>query len=401
MARKSKAVREHQVRVFLFLSATVLFLGVSLLLFLTSVDLFSFNKRGKKKPVHPPRSAVSGKAVLAEVARHFRSQSGVAGVFCDFQGMPAEVFIRLKKRVSNKNFIDRLRHFLKNKNADLVSSRYERNSEYPVRLVVDISGKPMIIRAGWVERSDPPGYIAAPPGIPRIKKTVKEPSGSSRQPRIAIVLDDAGDRNPYQWLFLNLKARITFAVMPHLEDSVCFAERAKKRGFEIILHAPMEPLDRKGMRMPARMIRSGMTPGAVGRTLDGFLKNVPGVVGCNNHMGSRATGDRTLMRYFMAAMHGRNLFFLDSRTHSSSVAYEIARKAGVRALQRDVFLDHNRGYKYIQDRLVELARIAARRGYAVGIGHVTHRNMYLVLRRMIPKLKKTGFRFVHLSELFR
>jgi hypothetical protein len=84
---------------------------------------------------------------------------------------------------------------------------------------------------------------------------------SRKRARVAIVLDDAGGRNPYQWLFLDLRYRLTFAVLPDLEDSRCFAERARKQGFELILHAPMEPHELGTMRAPERMISSGWTAG--------------------------------------------------------------------------------------------------------------------------------------------
>jgi len=392
MARKSRAQREQEVRIFIYVSASVLVLGLSLLLFLSSVDLFSFRSKSALEREAAPAQRSSGFELLS-IVHHFRNQSGVAAVFCDLKGSPPEIFIRLDASVSNGDFIAGLGRVLRLKKADLVSSGFERNSDYPVRVVVDLNSIPLVIYAGWNQRQRSPAV--------RRKRSIRVVAGAQKQPRIAIVLDDAGDRNPSQWRFLTLKTQLTFAVMPDLEYSVRFAQRAKQRGFEVILHAPMEPFERRGMRMPAAMIRTGMSTGGIRNMLDGFLRSVPGAVGLNNHMGSKATADSSLMRKLMVAVREKGLFFLDSRTHSSSRAFSAAREGGVTALQRDVFLDHKRGYSYIQNRLVELARIAAGKGYAIGIGHVTHQNMYSVLRSMIPELRKTGFRFVCLSELFR
>lgn len=397
MAGRRESVQTRRVRKFLLVSLALFFFLSALFIFLTSVNLFSTNR--PTAPHLPPRSIPPREELpLAAVAGFFRQQPLVESVFADKSGSQAEILIRLRSGSRSTDFMEVVRRFLHQHGALLVSSRVERGAEYPVRMLLELGNIPLVIRAGW-QSLTPPAVSGRSPAdmvVPR-----RHFPRTGKQARVAIVLDDAGGRNPYQWLFLDLRYRLTFAVLPDLEDSRCFAERARRQGFEIILHAPMEPHDLGTMKAPERMITSLLDSGQVIAMLDGFFSTVPGAVGMNNHMGSKATTDPLLMGLVMRELKKRGLYFLDSRTHAASRAHAAARTAGVPALTRDVFLDHERSRAYIRDRLYDLARIAAERGQALGIGHVTHPDMYHVLREMLPKLRKIGIQFVHASELLK
>jgi polysaccharide deacetylase 2 family uncharacterized protein YibQ len=57
--------------------------------------------------------------------------------------------------------------------------------------------------------------------------------------------------------------------------------------------------------------------------------------------------------------------------------------------------------EYIRQQLQDLAAIAERRGFAIGIGHVgsSHLHTLEVLRKELPKLAQQGFEFVLVSEI--
>jgi uncharacterized protein len=94
----------------------------------------------------------------------------------------------------------------------------------------------------------------------------------------------------------------------------------------------------------------------------------------------------------------RGLFFMDSYTIASSVAFPLAREMGLRTARRDVFLDVADGEQAIRQKLRDLARKAGKNGSAIGIGHC-HRDMLHALQAEIPEIQAQGFRFVQLSEL--
>ena len=85
------------------------------------------------------------------------------------------------------------------------------------------------------------------------------------------------------------------------------------------------------------------------------LSFVPGAEGFNNHEGSKATEDEEMMREVLGQAKEKNLFFIDSRTSSKSVALRIARELGVPGARRTVFLDNNDDVDYICGQLAELA----------------------------------------------
>jgi hypothetical protein len=76
-----------------------------------------------------------------------------------------------------------------------------------------------------------------------------------------------------------------------------------------------------------------------------------------------------MMPVILSVLKERNLYFVDSMTTPESVAYDTARRMGVPAAMRRVFLDQNPGEDWIRARIVDLLRSARQYGRAVGIGH--------------------------------
>ncbi len=64
--------------------------------------------------------------------------------------------------------------------------------------------------------------------------------GTNAHPRLAIIFDDLGnDRGPAETL-LALQFPLTVAVLPNLQYSAEIAEEAHRRGFEVMLHLPVQ-----------------------------------------------------------------------------------------------------------------------------------------------------------------
>ena len=66
--------------------------------------------------------------------------------------------------------------------------------------------------------------------------------------------------------------------------------------------------------------------------------------------------------------------------------------------KRDIFLDNDLDEEKIRTQMLKLADVAARKGIAIGIGHVKPQTL-AVLQREIPDLQKKGFRFEFVSRL--
>jgi len=217
---------------------------------------------------------------------------------------------------------------------------------------------------------------------------------------IAIVIDDLGQDLRAAQEVLALPGKITVAIMPGFSLSKKVAELAKQDKHEVLLHLPMEYRGKNGKPAPG-MLRSTMTPMELLNVIGEDVDSVPGAIGVNNHEGSSLTENREAMKYLMAELQARDLFFLDSVTSGKSVAYATAKEFGMKAAKRDVFLDNeSENGEYIRKQLIELARIAKEKGHAIGIGH-PHPATINELRKWLADAEKQGITIVPVSKLMQ
>jgi polysaccharide deacetylase 2 family uncharacterized protein YibQ len=251
----------------------------------------------------------------------------------------------------------------------------------------------------YVEPGPPPPQAAAPPPPAPSPPAVPPPAaGPPAASRVAIVIDDLGEKSRTGRDFLESGLPFTFSILPFQERSRAFAVEAHKRGRELILHVPMEPREYPKVKPGKGALLAAMDAKALGRQLARDLDAVPYVRGVSNHMGSRLTEDPEKMKVVLSELKRRNLFFLDSRTTARSVAAETARTLGLKVLERTVFLDHSRKEADIRKELERLVQASLANGKAIGIGH-PRPTTFKVLKEMLPTLKERGVDIVPLSAL--
>ncbi len=231
-----------------------------------------------------------------------------------------------------------------------------------------------------------------------ISSGTRPPQGTpSSQGKLAILLDDLGsDRAAADEIFA-LPYPLTISVLPDHAHSVEIAQEAERRGFEVMLHLPMQSV---GKEQPeAQELHSGMPASQVSALVGQFLAEIPGVTGVNNHQGSQATSDPALMKELMPVLRERHLFYVDSRTTAATVAYDAARQDGVAAGFRNVpFLDDVEDKTAIEKQIALALRGAREKGEAIAIGH-PHPATLQALREMLPKAQAEGVSLVFVSEL--
>lgn len=222
---------------------------------------------------------------------------------------------------------------------------------------------------------------------------------AKRAARIAIVMDDFGyNMNNIDALFA-IGEPVTLSVLPNLRRSRDVAESARRHGYEVILHLPLEA-SRNDVREEDGTLKSGSSGKMVVGQLDKDINSVPGLVGVSNHMGSKATEDRILMSEIFTYLKKKDLYFFDSLTSEKSVCAEVAGETGVRFAKRDMFLDNSNNVEAIQGELQKLKALAIRRGRAIAICH-DRKNTLAALAKSMPDIAKDGVEFVYLSELVR
>ncbi len=134
------------------------------------------------------------------------------------------------------------------------------------------------------------------------------------------------------------------------------------------------------------------------RRLDWDLSRLGGIVGVNNHMGSRFTEWDHGMELVLSVLKSRGLFFLDSRTTPRSVGDELAGAIGVPHAQRDIFLDNDVEAPAVATMLSKVEQFAARHGSVIAIGH-PHDATLDALAAWLPQVRASGYRLVPVSAL--
>jgi polysaccharide deacetylase 2 family uncharacterized protein YibQ len=250
-------------------------------------------------------------------------------------------------------------------------------------------------RPNWLDDA-----IATQKGIPIMRAALDAPPpvpvSGVKGPAIAICIDDLGEDLAGTDKAMALPSQVALSFLPYAETTPFLAQAAARKGHLILAHVPMQALSQTN---PGPMaLKSGMRGDEIARRLGWDLSRVPGLVGINNHEGSRFTADAAALVPVMATLKARHLFFLDSRTGPRSAVPEAAAKAGVMSAARDVFLDDDRSPAAIRAQLDLLAREAKRNGVAIAIGHP-----HDVTLRLLSEWLKTdhGVTLIPLDEAIR
>jgi polysaccharide deacetylase 2 family uncharacterized protein YibQ len=194
-------------------------------------------------------------------------------------------------------------------------------------------------------------------------------SSDQPTPRIAIIIDDLGYQFEAGLRALNLPGPVSYAVLPKTPNGTSLALTAHAKGKEVLLHLPLESVDRENLEEPGA-ITLDMSRDAFHEAFGVALASVPYAIGVSNHRGSLLTRHPGHMAWLMEEIAAHDgMFFVDSFTTHESVALQIASESGVAATRRHIFLDNDRSPAALRkafDRLTELAR---QKGVAVAIGH--------------------------------
>jgi len=240
-------------------------------------------------------------------------------------------------------------------------------------------------------------HIIAPLSATAASPSHPRPGEESGAARLAIILDDLGsDRSAADAIFA-LPYPLTISVLPDHAHSVDIAEEAHRRGYEVMLHLPMQSLANEAPE--AQELHPGMPAAAIPMLFERMMASVPYAAGVNNHQGSEATADAALMEELMPVLLKWNLFYVDSRTTAATVAYDTAQRMGVRSGFRNVpFLDDVAEVSSVRKQLELAMRGAKQKGGAIAIGH-PHPATLQALSELLPQAKARGVRMVYASDL--
>jgi len=218
---------------------------------------------------------------------------------------------------------------------------------------------------------------------------------------LSIIIDDFGNiKGDLLSGFAKTNPAVCFAIMPDTPHAVETMQLAKQTGHESIIHIPMEPINYPRENPGDKAIYLQLSAGEITRRMEHDIKQLPYCIGVNNHMGSLATADETTMHIVMQTLRKNNLFFVDSRTTNSSIAYKIAQKNLVPALKRDIFLDEpDLSAVNLDKKLNEINNMSVSKPYVIAIMHCHTAAHLNYLNQFIAGAKANGFAIVPISKL--
>jgi len=227
------------------------------------------------------------------------------------------------------------------------------------------------------------------------------PTGAETNKKVAIIIDDFGNNMTGTEEILNLPVPITAAVMPFLSTTKRDAQWAYEKGHDVFVHLPMEPKRGKKSWLGPGVISTDLTDEEIRKRVIAAIDDVPHAIGVNNHMGSKATGDRRVMRIVLEVCKEHGMIYLDSKTNSKSVIPSVAKELEVPYIENHLFLDDRNQKIHIRKQFnLILDHLSEKEDVCIAIGHVgvTGKQTASVLKDVIPLMQQKAT-FVKVSEL--
>ncbi len=235
---------------------------------------------------------------------------------------------------------------------------------------------------------------ASPPSL--LPPEVKEPKA-----KLVIIVDDGGYGGDQEDLILALDPKLTLSILPYTPHTESLAKKAHEKGFEVMLHMPMENTNKKNVH--EGQLDTNMNEDTITSLTTKALKQVPQAKGINNHTGSKFTADPKAMALFIDSIKDSGLFFIDSKTASGTKAFDIAKSFDIPTAKNDLFLDNKQEneeaqIQEIRKRFNQVVELALAEGDAIAICHFKVTTA-TVLAELIPTLEARGIELVHASEI--
>lgn len=227
----------------------------------------------------------------------------------------------------------------------------------------------------------------------------EEPGNEARErkPSIVLIVDDVGFSLSSAKELLEVKVPLTWSIIPYQSHSLSALKLAKEHGVPVMLHLPMEAeVDRPGLRYQINLEMDS-------ESIRGFVRraagSLPGVIGVNNHRGSRATSTPRVMEAVLSEIRDLGLIFVDSRTSGKSVAFRMAQEMEIPALQNEVFLDHEANAEAMRKALERAVSIAKKKGSVVVIAHA--RPETLKFLKTLNESRREDVKWISVPEAVR
>lgn len=185
-------------------------------------------------------------------------------------------------------------------------------------------------------------------------------------PRVVIIVGGLGlSRSITEQAIASLPAGVTFGFAPYGRDLAASVAEARANGHEVILQAPMEPIDYPQTNPGPHLLLTSADLAANTDNLHWLMSRFQGYVGIGNFLGAKFTADLKSLSPVLQEIGERGLIYLDDGSSPQSLAMTLAAQDNVPAVRADIILDASPDG--IEAALVQLEALARSKGLAVGV----------------------------------
>jgi polysaccharide deacetylase 2 family uncharacterized protein YibQ len=183
------------------------------------------------------------------------------------------------------------------------------------------------------------------------------------RPKVALVIGGLGlNSRATETAIETLPAEITLSFSPYAEGLQGWIDMARAHGHEVLIEAPMEPVDFPDNDPgPLTLMSGGQGPETVKR-LEWILSRATGYFGITNYLGSKFLASDSTYQTLAATVRGRGLAFVDDGTAARRGGTGVIRGSAERVIDDQL----NQGA--IDQQLLALEAGALQRGQALGSG---------------------------------
>ena len=242
---------------------------------------------------------------------------------------------------------------------------------YGSEATITLSNEPAFADSGPLVQAPLAGMTALGPGglLPIIgtdgrtpAEAYARPFASNGRPKIALVIGGLGlNATSTRQAIEQLPPEITLSFVPYAEGLQGWIDLARANGHEVLLEAPMEPMDYPENDPGPYTLMANAQGGETVKKLEWLLSRATGYFGVTNYLGSRFVGSDAAMAALTGALRGRGLAFLDDGSAAK-------RGGGLPRASADRIIDDQLSGEAIDQQLLALEAGALQHGQALGSG---------------------------------
>jgi len=204
--------------------------------------------------------------------------------------------------------------------------------------------------------------------LPVISKEGRAPSQayarpfqSNGKPRVALVVGGLGlNASATKAAIERLPPEITLSFVAYSDGLQGWIDMARANGHEVLLEAPMEPLDAAANDPGPYALKANGSSSDTVKWLEWILARCTGYFGVTNYLGGRfLTADAPVLAFQMA-LRQRGVAFIDDGAAAKRTLPGLPRASA------DTVVDADLAAESIQKQLITLEQTASQRGQALG-----------------------------------